>query len=601
MYKHLKENIKYIRHYGVHSLSIRSFITIFLILLVPLMSISYLVYKNDEASFNKEMAAANYQLLSNIQQTVDSSLRELERLANQVLANDDIEIFSKLSYERLISYDRMRLIRSLNNNLALIAATYEYMDSIRLVALQSGYVLSPKSTARIEDISDLSWLIDDDSKAINNLWTVQSDGLNNKVIYTQNVSYDNAYKAIVVMEIDIERLMSTMSHFENHNHQFAVVDEFKQIVFSNKTSMEQQEIDNVLSNAVPLKDGNENSFYMTHNYPSSMVTKIDSIENGWTYLLTVPFEAYQDIQSGYTAFMVLLVTSCLVIALISSLLITIRSVSPINRIMAMIEGKYKEDSKESSGNPASEKSVNELKYILQAIKETNMERAEMSLELERRYEVLRNARKIALQSQINPHFLFNALESINWKVLSLTMEENEASVMIQQLSRLLEFSLESSSNFIEIPEEIEHAKLYIDFQKKRYKNSFEVKFNIDSGIEDYCCISLMLQPIIENAIYHGIKPCEAINQIVINVYFEEEIIMFEVLDDGVGIPPERLSEIRNDLMQEDITDNHIGLANVNQRLCIIFGEHYGLDIISEFGDYTKVKISIPKVEKRNLL
>lgn len=599
MLSNLRENIKYIRYYGIHSLSIRYFVTIFLILAVPLLSISYLVYKNDETSLNKEMASANYLLLSNTQQAIDSNLSELNRLANQVLAGDDIELLTKLPYERIMSYDRSKMIQSLNNDLALIAATYEYMDSVHFISVRSHYVISPNTTQLLEMTDSFDWVLEQDSESVYDQWTLLYDAGRAVMVYTLNIKYDKDYESIILMNIDMNRFFSELAIFEDAEHTLTVIDQDNQLLYSNTHTMSQDRISKVLVGMTVFEDGNDSSFYIEENNRMMMVSKITSDVNDWSYVLMVPFDAYEDIQSGYTAFMLLLLSSCFVIAVVTSLLITIRSVSPINRIMALIDEKAK-NVPLIAGEEDREKSVNELKYIMQAIQETNMEHAEMTNELEQRYEALRNARKVALQSQINPHFLFNSLESINWKVLSLTMGENEASTMIQQLSKLLEFSLESGTNFIEIEKEIEHAKLYIEFQKKRYKNSFEVNFDIEKEVTSYSCISLMLQPIIENAIYHGMKPSEKTNQLSIKVYIEDNQVLFEVIDDGIGILPERLDELRHHLKKELITDTHIGLANVNQRLRIIFGDRYGIELFSDPGRYTKVKISIPKVEIGNL-
>lgn len=599
MIKSLRENLKYLRYYGIHSLSIRYFLTIFLILLIPFMSISYLVYKNDTTSLNKEMAAANHLLLSSTRQSMDGKVAELKRLANQALAGDDIELLSKLPYERIMSYDRVKMVQSLNNNLALVAATYDYMDSVHMISVRSQYVISPKSTIQLEMTEDFDWLLAMDREEVYNKWTLRYDEDRLLMLYSLNILYDNDYEAIILMNLDVERFFGELTGFEDDNHGLAVIDENNQIIYSNSFTMNQEGMDQLLLGMRPFEDGNKNTYYIEEDNRTYMVSKIDSDENDWSYVLLVPFDAYEDIQSGYTAFLVLLLTSCLIIAVVTSLLITIRSVSPINRIITLIDQKAKSQGI-ISNNEDRDKSINELKYIMEAIQETNIEHAEMTNELERRYEALRNARRVALQSQINPHFLFNSLESINWKVLSLTMGDNEASTMIQQLSKLLEFSLESSTNFIDIEKEIEHAKLYIEFQKKRYKNSFEVTFDVDDRVTGYSCISLMLQPVIENAIYHGIKPSGRINQMDIKVYLESDIIIFEVIDDGMGISPERLTELRSHLKQEIITDTHIGLANVNQRLRIIFGDHYGIELYSDPNRYTKVKISIPKVEIGNL-
>jgi two-component system sensor histidine kinase YesM len=150
---------------------------------------------------------------------------------------------------------------------------------------------------------------------------------------------------------------------------------------------------------------------------------------------------------------------------------------------------------------------------------------------------------------------------------------------------------------VTIDKEIQHVKLYLDIQKIRYKDKFEVHWDIDKAILDYKIVKLSIQPLIENSIYHGIKPKKEKGTIFISGYAYEGYIIIQIKDDGIGLLQEEVellnTEMRKDYIKED---THIGIMNVNQRIKLLFGEEYGLIVQSEYKKFTAVKIIIPMVE-----
>ena len=199
----------------------------------------------------------------------------------------------------------------------------------------------------------------------------------------------------------------------------------------------------------------------------------------------------------------------------------------------------------------------------------------------------------ALQAQINPHFLYNTLDSIIW------MNENEnyegVSVMVAALARLFRISLSRGNEIISIGDELEHVKSYLTIQKVRYGDKFDYSIDADSTLLSRKTLKLILQPIIENAIHHGVSPLNEKGIIKISVSSESDKILFQVSDNGYGITPEILSEL---LVQESTSyhgsgSSGVGLKNVNERIKLCYGEEYGLEILSEVDVGTTVNIRIP--------
>jgi len=206
----------------------------------------------------------------------------------------------------------------------------------------------------------------------------------------------------------------------------------------------------------------------------------------------------------------------------------------------------------------------------------------------------RNAELRVLQSQINPHFLYNTLDTIQWKAL----EYNAFDVadMINSLSVFFRISLSGGKEFITIIDEIEHVHNYLEIQKTRYKDTIHYNINSDDQILQYMVPKMIIQPLVENSIYHGLKLKKQKGIIDINILSESDYILIEVTDNGLGMNKEKLAETRKNLC-ESIESEHYGLYNINERLKITFKDKYSINIDSEYENGTKVSLRMPKISE----
>lgn len=197
----------------------------------------------------------------------------------------------------------------------------------------------------------------------------------------------------------------------------------------------------------------------------------------------------------------------------------------------------------------------------------------------------------ALQSQINPHFLYNTLDSIIWMIESERYEE--AIDMVTALANLFRISLSQGKTIITIAEEFQHAQNYSSIQKVRFKNKFQVTFALDEKIKKYPTIKLVIQPLLENAIYYGMEAMDGDGEILVQGYEKDGEIYIDVIDNGIGMPPEQVAHLLTDGNYERKRGSGIGLRNVDQRIRLYFGEGYGLYIKSEPDVGTRVTIHLP--------
>jgi two-component system sensor histidine kinase YesM len=201
----------------------------------------------------------------------------------------------------------------------------------------------------------------------------------------------------------------------------------------------------------------------------------------------------------------------------------------------------------------------------------------------------RHAELALLQSQVNPHFLYNTLDTIVWLIES--GEINGAVKMVASLSNYFRFSLSRGKNVITLEEEEQHVRSYLEIQQMRYSDIMDYEIDIPDHLKQYIIPKLTLQPLVENALYHGIKNRRRKGVIRLTGREENGHIILEVMDDGRGMSEERLREVRASLGES--TGEGFGLRTVHQRIQILFGAEYGLTIESELDVGTKVIVTIP--------
>lgn len=209
----------------------------------------------------------------------------------------------------------------------------------------------------------------------------------------------------------------------------------------------------------------------------------------------------------------------------------------------------------------------------------------------------------ALQSQINPHFLYNTLESITWMIEG--EKNDEAAFMITQLAKFFRISLSKGRTVISVRDELQHARSYMNIQKVRYKNAFAVVFDVEEAACACCIVKLVLQPILENAISYGVSAMDEGGEIRIIGRKRDGKIFLTVRDNGIGMTREEAEYVLTDNTRVPKRGSGVGLINVNNRIQLLFGKEYGLKVESEPDEGTSVSIVIPAVpyeeENRKIL
>lgn len=237
----------------------------------------------------------------------------------------------------------------------------------------------------------------------------------------------------------------------------------------------------------------------------------------------------------------------------------------------------------------------EIRHLGYSVQKSYEQIEELMEEIIRQQNQRRKSEMDALQSQINPHFLYNTLESITWMVEA--NKNTDAVFMISELAKLLRISLSKGRTIIKISDEIQHSRSYMNIQKVRYKERFKTEFVIDEEVNDYCIVKLVVQPILENAIYYGVGNMDEDDggKIIVRGEKNGDDIYITVEDNGMGMTEEVVDNILTDNEKVPKHGSGVGLINVHNRIQLMFGSQYGLQVYSEPDEGTRIVIHIPAI------
>jgi len=290
---------------------------------------------------------------------------------------------------------------------------------------------------------------------------------------------------------------------------------------------------------------------------------------------------------------VLVAVGLIIVALLISSLIARNITLPIQKLRDSMKSVQKgnfdiEDIEVISDNEIGSltRSFNVMTHRIRELMEQNVKEQEQKRKIELK----------ALQSQINPHFLYNTLDSIIW--MAEGKKNEEVVIMTASLARLLRQSISNEDELVTVGQEIEYVRSYLTIQKMRYKDKLEFEIKADPSITQVPIIRLVLQPLVENAIYHGLKYKDSKGLLTVHGYMKGENAVIDITDDGVGMDEETLKHIY-DKHKVNYRSNGVGVYNVQQRLVLYYGKDYGIIYHSEKGKGTTASVVIPGIQEES--
>lgn len=309
---------------------------------------------------------------------------------------------------------------------------------------------------------------------------------------------------------------------------------------------------------------------------------------GWKLLSVTPEKGLPLNSLKMRLFVVFVVASFLLVLVLINAFISSRITNPIHEleksVNAIEEGEL--DTEVYAGGSY------EIRHLGRSIGDMAKRIKELMADIVAEHESKRKSEFDTLQSQINPHFLYNTLDIIVWMIEN--EQKQEAVKVVTALARFFRISLSKGKSIITVRDELEHVRNYLMIQQMRFKNKFTYKIDAGEDVMGLASLKLMLQPLVENAIYHGMEFMDGDGEISVKVSRDEENVWFEIRDNGLGMTGEQVANLLSEKPHvSSKRGSGIGVKNVNERIRLYFGEDYGLIIESEPDEGTVIRIHLP--------
>lgn len=569
-------------------------ITLLLLTLMPLLAVGYLGYEYFSSILEEKIVQSNSETIGQIQNRLDSYITDVDSVAKtvanyegfQLLASEptaenyqlyaqtqNFVTFSKLM---ILTHQDIQRITIVRNDLSRIDSMGRYLPIggnlnkekfAKLLKLKKPTVLSPELGEQSR------WVIP----------YVQSifDPENGKLI------------GAVIVDLDLQQIQDYLKDAKLLQSGFIVVENGqRKTIYAPK---------HFTSQKLLVRSSEKENYFLSRDGKKELVIHTTSALSNWQINGVIP---YQDIsnQLQKTRNIVFLFAVMIILAVAGvALFLRAYLVHPIQKLQTLMfdvesgnlyaRSNFKRNDEIGKLGTSFNRMIEQLQQLINDIRVSRMNESQAKfLQKEAQYQ--------ALQARIAPHFLYNTLDSVSW--LARDKGVREITAVVDSLAGMLRYSLDRSTPLVKTSEELQHVIQYSEIIRFRTGNSIEFDFHIPDELLQIMIPRFTLQPLVENAVQHGLEPLGGKGKITISAFIESNRLYYEISDNGIGLEPEKIEELMMFLAdrKNDVNPSFekIGLANVHNRIQMTFGENYGLSIFEnkEYGITTQVKLPFSK-------
>ncbi len=584
---------------------------VFIILVVfPMLLITYFSIKGSERFLQQKISQSDSQMLEQMSNSINSSLQAMinasslftqDRAIVDLLSMSDnlnsSELFNKT---KLVDKEMQKAKNSILLNFNSYISIFDFNGNL----YTSG---SRKSTDNYEEYSKTKWFKDTITANGFMLWIapqndyIKTDDLSEGPLITLSrlIKGSRSLGGYGVVTISISESEFYKKFFKNNgndaDNKVFIIDDNGVVISSDDKEI----IGNNLSNELYIKNilDNKKSNFITEIRGKKTIISYSSIAlTKWKLVKINSYDVlFMDLIKDRNKNLVLISILSLIFLIVTTLIVygITKPIKMLKQTMKFVEAGDLNTRATIKGNDeiaqlgtGFNSMLSYIKELIENIQDKQKKEEELKLEV--------------LQAQINPHFLFNTLNTIKWT--AVISQANNVASMIEALGRILEMSVKDMNKLITIKDEIENLKSYLMLQKARYNQRFKETISIDANILNKRIPRLILQPIVENSIVHGLKEDKVGDlKIIITGAIMNGMIVLNVEDAGVGIEKERLEEIYEDYKNKTNRNRfgRIGLQNVHRRIELLFGDPYGITISSKPQMGTNIEILLPVLEEES--
>lgn len=595
----------FIRNSQIQSRLMAAFIVLSFI---PSLITGALSYNKSSQAIRTKINTYSTDLLAQIQQNVSRELLRLEYDSIEIMFMSDVQN-ALIHYDELSDWDKMNLELKLRDKLVNKFSFLHDVSDVVIYTKKLDKIVAYGSTGSnvlnyqesyinklLEDCDELKgapvWRPSNIRDEVHFIDLLVNKNENREGVNLARVVRDMEEGepiGYIIIRTNERYFSKIYENIDDHKQKIFIVSDTGTIASSNTSDLvtgeayQDQELMNGIQNSI--EKGN-NSFNYTYDQKYLAVfSKTDRAD--WYIVGLIPYAYLNEESRRIGIFSIAVGLICFLLSILLSLIIS-RSISvPLKNMVhtmqlvkngdlsVVIEDKSHDELSEVANR--FDEMLKEIKDLLETTKIQEKEK--------------RKAELLALQAQINPHFISNTLNSIKW-MASIQGAEN-IEKLIYSLIQMLNASIGKNDKRITLQEELEYLKSYIVIQEFRYYDKFKVKFDIDDETLHFKLLRFLLQPILENAIIHGIEPLDGQGFILIKAFRNGEDFKITVTDNGVGFSQQRINEVLQEQTKKNDSFCGIGISNVNDRIKMVYGDKYGVMIQSFENIYTTIEITLP--------
>lgn len=524
-------------------------------------------------SLDKASCISNAQIVKNIKESIDVYLGEMGMLTRKVK-----ELIADSEESKVLNRDL--IMRNDINTIAVFDKKGKLVMKSNQKFLKVG--IDVKSEEWFSKVTPGSEITNYTKPHVQRLYDNEYPWIISLSKGIEWESKDQKNWGIVLVDLNFNNIKELCTTDIGENGLIYILDENNEIIYHPNQQMLYSGInDDTIAYAKKIQEGTEIKAINGNNYVIS-VSQLRS--NGWRIVGVYQLNGILNYDSRIGEFVILIITimtiAIMIVANVMSYFIA-RPMKKLMKLMGRVENGMFDVYAEIKGyNEIAElaRSFNTMIYKIQRLMQTVVEEQKQ----------LRKSEMKTLHAQINSHFLYNTLDSIIW--MSESGDNENAVKMLSALAQFFRSSLSQGKDIITVEEELTHVESYLIIQKMRFDNQFDYQIKIEESIRYNTTLKMILQPIVENSIIHGVTKLPFEGKIDIEVRKQDNKLLFLVKDNGFGMEPQKIETI---LQTETKNKSGIGIKNVNHRIKLMYGEDYGLEYESEPDEGTAVKIWIP--------
>ena len=581
--------IKLIDRYNLKSIQVLITFSFSILIFFIICAIAFLSYHITGTVVEENTNEYVYQLVKQVNNDIDYYLKTVETIAENIRYNNDLNEYVKTEDQELekdIISDLNTYVESRNDiiNIVFISNKGKVFHNNLQLKLKDNidfedfewYKKAKNEEKFVVSESHIQRLFESRYK-----WVVSCSTLLKSPYYEENLG-------VLLVDINYNLINDMVSSIKLGQKGYVfIVDNNGDIVYHPKqqllySGLKSEDMDTILNS----EDGTKT---VVEDRKKKQYTITTSKYSGWKVVSSVYMEDILSYKPNLDRFFFIMGTLAIFISIFISVLISRSILHPIKKLVNTMH-QVEEGNLDVSIDIKNDNEIGELAkaFNLMTNRVNNLVNQNKKIEKNKRKNELR-----ALQAQINPHFLYNTLDSIIWMAESKNYKA--VVTMTSALAKLFRISISKGEQYITVAEEIEHVENYLKIQKIRYGDHLDYHIDVEEDIKQNKIIKLIIQPIVENAIYHGIKNVPGGGMIDISVKKYDNKILITIADDGVGMSEQEINLLfsKDQELPKEKKLGGVGVRNVDNRIKLYYGEDYGLEIESEIYEGTTVKAWLP--------